>query len=131
MVLKTLNEGMTPVILGGDHSVAAGSVSGVAEFYRKQNQKIGLIWIDAHTDINTPATSPSGNVHGMPLAALGGRAEVMDLLAPTGPVYQAGTLSGNPLATIAGLKGMFGYRLLRVLTSSSDRMAGTCFTAPK
>jgi arginase len=70
MVLRTLNEGMTPVILGGDHSVAAGSVSGVAEFYRKQNQKIGLIWIDAHTDINTPGTSPSGNVHGMPLAAL-------------------------------------------------------------
>jgi arginase len=72
MVVKTLNEGMTPVVLGGDHSVAAGSVSGVAEFYRKQNQKIGLIWIDAHTDINTPGTSPSGNVHGMPLAALVG-----------------------------------------------------------
>jgi arginase len=70
MVEKTLGEGMTPVILGGDHSVAAGSVSGVADFYRKQNQKIGLIWIDAHADINTPATSPSGNVHGMPLAAL-------------------------------------------------------------
>jgi arginase len=60
------------VILGGDHSVAAGSVSGVAEFYRKQNQKIGLIWIDAHADMNTPASSPSGNVHGMPLAALVG-----------------------------------------------------------
>jgi len=70
LVEKTLNEGMTPVILGGDHSVAAGSVSGVAEFYRKQNQKIGLIWIDAHSDLNTPETSPSGNVHGMPLAAL-------------------------------------------------------------
>src|SRR6202167_1543787 len=72
MVEKALNEGMTPVILGGDHSVAAGSVSGVANFYRRQNQKIGLIWIDAHADINTPATSPSGNVHGMPLAALMG-----------------------------------------------------------
>jgi arginase len=70
MVQKALAEGMTPVILGGDHSVAAGSVSGVAEFYRQQNQKVGLIWIDAHADINTPATSPSGNVHGMPLAAL-------------------------------------------------------------
>lgn len=70
MVVKTLEEGMTPVILGGDHSVAAGSVSGVAEFYRRQHQKIGLIWIDAHSDINTPASSPSGNVHGMPLAAL-------------------------------------------------------------
>ncbi|HZZ40651.1 MAG TPA: arginase [Acidobacteriaceae bacterium] len=70
MVLKALTEGMTPVILGGDHSVAAGSVSGVSEFYRRQNQNIGLLWIDAHADINTPETSPSGNVHGMPLAAL-------------------------------------------------------------
>src|SRR6201985_3470987 len=69
-VIKTLEEGMTPVILGGDHSVAAGSVSGVAEYYRSQKQKIGLIWIDAHSDLNTPETSPSGNVHGMPLAAL-------------------------------------------------------------
>jgi arginase len=72
MVIKTLEEGATPVILGGDHSVAAGSVSGLAEFYRRKGQKIGLIWIDAHSDINTPATSPSGSVHGMPLAALVG-----------------------------------------------------------
>jgi arginase len=57
-------------VLGGDHSLAAGSVSGVAEHYRRQGQKIGLIWIDAHSDINTPDTSPSGNVHGMPLASL-------------------------------------------------------------
>jgi arginase len=70
MVAKSLEEGMTPVILGGDHSVAAGTVSGVAEFYRRDKKKIGLIWIDAHSDINTPQTSPSGNVHGMPLAAL-------------------------------------------------------------
>ena len=70
LVVKVLGEGITPVVLGGDHSVAAGTVSGVAEFYRRQNQKVGLIWIDAHSDINTPRTSPSGNVHGMPLAAL-------------------------------------------------------------
>jgi len=69
-VCKTLESGMTPVILGGDHSVAAGSVSGVAEYYRSRQQKIGLIWIDAHSDLNTPETSPGGNVHGMPLAAL-------------------------------------------------------------
>jgi len=69
-VLKALEEGMTPLVLGGDHSMAAGSVSGVSEFYRRQGQKIGLLWIDAHADINTPETSPSGNVHGMPLAAL-------------------------------------------------------------
>ena len=69
-VSKTLEDGMTPLVLGGDHSIAVGSVSGVSEFYRRQNQKIGVIWIDAHSDINTPDTSPSGNVHGMPLAAL-------------------------------------------------------------
>jgi arginase len=72
LVLKTLEAGKVPLVLGGDHSVAAGTVSGVAEFYRRQQQKIGLIWIDAHTDINTPDSSPSGNVHGMPLAALMG-----------------------------------------------------------
>jgi arginase len=69
LVLKTLELGKVPVVLGGDHSVAVGTVAGVAQFYRRQEQKIGLIWIDAHTDINTPETSPSGNVHGMPLAA--------------------------------------------------------------
>jgi len=72
LVLKTLEAGKTPVVLGGDHSVAAGTVAGVAEFFRKQNQKLGLLWIDAHTDINTPDSSPSGNVHGMPLAAIMG-----------------------------------------------------------
>jgi len=72
LVLKTLEAGKVPLALGGDHSMAAGTVSGVAEFYRRQNQRIGLIWIDAHTDINTPDSSPSGNVHGMPLAALMG-----------------------------------------------------------
>jgi arginase len=58
--------------LGGDHSIAAGTVSGVAEFYRSKHQRIGLLWIDAHSDINTPDTSPSGNVHGMPLGAIMG-----------------------------------------------------------
>ena len=72
LVVKTLEAGRVPLCLGGDHSMAAGTVSGVAEFYRRQSQRIGLIWIDAHTDINTPDSSPSGNVHGMPLAALMG-----------------------------------------------------------
>src|SRR6201987_1439568 len=72
LVLKTLESGKVPIVLGGDHSVAVGTVAGVAEFYRRQNQKIGLIWIDAHSDINTPESSPSGNVHGMPLAAIMG-----------------------------------------------------------
>jgi len=72
LVVKTLEAGKVPLVLGGDHSLAAGSVAGVAEFYRRRNQRIGLLWIDAHSDMNTPDTSPSGNVHGMPLAALMG-----------------------------------------------------------
>lgn len=70
LVIKTLEAGRVPVVLGGDHSIAAGTVSGVAEFFRRRNERIGLVWIDAHADINTPETSPSGNVHGMPLAAI-------------------------------------------------------------
>jgi arginase len=70
MVEAALEDGALPVILGGDHSIAIGSVAGVASFYRKREQKVGIIWLDAHTDVNTPESSPSGNIHGMPLAAL-------------------------------------------------------------
>ena len=59
-----------PIILGGDHSIAMGSFSGVANYYRKREQTLGLIWFDAHADMNTPETTPSGNLHGMPLSAL-------------------------------------------------------------
>src|SRR5215469_2392664 len=71
-VEKTLAEEMMPMILGGDHSIAAGSVAGVSSFFRKQSKRIGLIWLDAHGDVNTPESSPSGNVHGMPLASVMG-----------------------------------------------------------
>jgi len=69
--LASLEEGAMPIVLGGDHSLAAGSV-GAAAAWAKQAKglPLGLLWIDAHGDMNTPATSPSGNVHGMPLAAL-------------------------------------------------------------
>ncbi len=70
MVEKALSEDRMPLVLGGDHSLAAGSVSGTSHYFRKRKQRIGLIWVDAHADINTPETSPSGNVHGMPLACL-------------------------------------------------------------
>ncbi len=69
-VAQTLEKAKFPLILGGDHSLAAGSVAGTSHFYRKQKRKIGLIWIDAHTDMNTSESSSSGNVHGMPLAAI-------------------------------------------------------------
>jgi arginase len=65
-----LNSGQLPLILGGDHSIAIGSFAGVASYYKKQQKTLGLIWFDAHADMNTPDTTPSGNIHGMPLAAL-------------------------------------------------------------
>ena len=69
-VKNILQEDRTPVILGGDHLVPIGTFSGISSFFREQNKEIGLIWFDAHADINTDKTSPSGNIHGMPLAAL-------------------------------------------------------------
>jgi arginase len=69
-VRNILEGGELPLVLGGDHAIAIGSVSGAASFYRERNQTLGLIWFDAHADMNTPETTPSGNIHGMPLAAL-------------------------------------------------------------
>jgi arginase len=69
-VKKVLGGGELPVVLGGDHSIAIGSVAGVTSFYRERGETVGLIWFDAHADMNTPETSPSGNIHGMPLAVL-------------------------------------------------------------
>ncbi len=71
-VKKTLDEDLFPLVLGGDHSIAAGTVAGVAAHFQKESKRIGLIWLDAHGDMNTPETSPSGNIHGMPLAAIMG-----------------------------------------------------------
>ena len=67
---EAVANGSTPIILGGDHSLAVGSVSGVSRAFRDKGRKVGLIWVDAHADINTPETSPTGNIHGMPLAHL-------------------------------------------------------------
>ena len=66
----SLGRGAFPIVIGGDHSLAAGSVAATALHARRRDQPIGLLWIDAHADMNTPATTLSGNVHGMPLAAL-------------------------------------------------------------
>jgi arginase len=68
--LASLGAGALPVVLGGDHSLAAGSVAATAEVARGQGKPLGLIWVDAHGDMNTPESSASGNVHGMPLAAI-------------------------------------------------------------
>jgi arginase len=72
MVRKALDEDLVPVVLGGDHSIAVGTTAGTAAHFGKKSKRIGMIWLDAHGDMNTPETSPSGNVHGMPLAAIMG-----------------------------------------------------------
>ncbi len=72
LVLDIREAGRTPLVLGGDHSIAVGTVAGMSESFRRQGKKIGLIWFDAHADFNTPEISPSGNVHGMPMAAIMG-----------------------------------------------------------
>jgi len=81
MVRKTLDENMLPLVLGGDHSIAVGSIAGAAAHFAKEGKHIGVIWLDAHGDMNTPESSPSGNVHGMPLAAVmgNGPSELIDL----------------------------------------------------
>ena len=70
-----LSKGDFPLILGGDHSIAVGTFSAISSFYRSKGKEIGLIWFDAHADINTHETSLSGNLHGMPLAAILGHGE--------------------------------------------------------
>ncbi|HEU4339500.1 MAG TPA: arginase [Planctomycetota bacterium] len=68
MVLKAMKQGRLPVILGGDHSLAMGSIAATAKAFREKKKKVGVIWFDAHGDMNTPESTNSGNVHGMPLA---------------------------------------------------------------
>ncbi len=69
-VKKIVDAGVLPITIGGDHSIAIGSISGVTKAFRQRHETLGLIYFDAHADMNTPETTPSGNIHGMPLAAL-------------------------------------------------------------
>jgi arginase len=89
-VAEVLGQGRTPVVLGGDHSIAMGTIAGVSKFHReRRQQKVGLIWFDAHGDMNTPETSPSGNIHGMPLAvALGVGEPTLVNLAGAAPMVE-------------------------------------------
>jgi arginase len=69
-VEHALELGRFPLVLGGDHAQAMGTIAGLSRFWRRRGKRVGVIWVDAHTDMNTPSTSPSGNIHGMPLASL-------------------------------------------------------------
>lgn len=84
-----LSAGSLPLVLGGDHSIAMGTIAGVSRWHRERGQKVGLVWFDAHGDHNTPETSPSGNIHGMPLAvALGLGAPSLVDLAGASPMVE-------------------------------------------
>ncbi|MCU0988926.1 MAG: arginase [Xanthomonadales bacterium] len=74
-VKAVMADGDFPLVLGGDHSIAMGTVAGTAAHFRDQEQSIGLIWFDAHGDMNVPGKSPTGNIHGMPLAHLLGQGD--------------------------------------------------------
>src|SRR5262249_5300764 len=84
-VEAALEEDAIPLILGGDHSIAIGSVSGLASFHRKRGNKVGVIWFDAHGDMNTPATSPSGNIHGPCAVILGHGAQALTQISGFSP----------------------------------------------
>lgn len=88
--LATLGAGRLPLLMGGDHCLAIGSISAVAEHCRMQAKRLKVLWFDAHADANTPASSPSGNLHGMPVACLLGHGPAqLTQLAGTGPALQA------------------------------------------
>ena len=80
-VASALADGSLPIVLGGDHCLSIGSIDGVARHCAAEGRELFVLWLDAHADINTPATSPTGNMHGMPLAALTGQPGFGDAFA--------------------------------------------------
>jgi arginase len=84
-VHHALEKGCFPLVLGGDHAQAIGTITGLARYYHRRNKRLGVVWVDAHTDMNTPDSSPSGNIHGMPLAVLLGYGppELLEVCGPT------------------------------------------------
>ena len=129
-VQRALRGEQFPLILGGDHSLAIGTVSGVAQFMKQKNERIGVIWVDAHADMNTPETTPSGNIHGMPVSVLLGHG------APQLVALNGGTPSLLPEnVTIIGArdidpgeKELIRQLNVRVITMSEidERGVGVC-----
>ncbi len=133
MVALGLAEGCLPLILGGDHSLSIGSVAGVAEYFRERHGeegRIGVIWVDAHGDMNTPETTPSGNIHGMSLAVLMGRGHPR-LVNLTGHVPSVHPENVSILAARSldpGERDLIRELGVRVFTMSEidDRGVGVC-----
>ena len=102
VVTRTMDEGIIPVVLGGDHSIAMGTIAGVSRHFRRKKEKPGLVWFDAHADANTEHTSPTGNIHGMPMAVCLGLG-AKDLLS----IYDAkGPMIDGERAAIIGLRSV-------------------------
>ena len=113
LVAQALADGKTPLVLGGDHSIAVGTVAGVSRFFRESGRKIGLLWMDAHADMNTPQSSPSGNVHGMPLACCVG----------VGPGSLAGMFGFAPKVEPSNV-ALVGIRVVDLLERGTVRDTG-------
>ena len=113
MVEHAAAKGHVPLVLGGDHSAAIGTVAGMSRHVGKNRKKLGLLWIDAHADMNTPESSPSGNIHGMPLACIIGQ----------GPPELAGMASQVPMVDPANV-AIVGLRSVDDIERFNVRGAG-------
>jgi len=113
LVHEALTCHQRPLVLGGDHSIAAGTVAGASAYHRQSRQKIGLLWLDAHADMNTPQSTPSGNVHGMPLACCVG----------VGPTQLTDLLGFSPKVDPANV-ALIGIRDLDELERGTVRGTG-------
>lgn len=113
IVQNAAGDGRVPLVLGGDHSIAMGTVSGMSAHFRNRGSSLGLIWVDAHADMNTPDTSPSGNIHGMPLACLLG----------SGPAELTGLCGFTPKVA-AGRVALVGLRSVDEIERLNVRGAG-------
>lgn len=101
-VKGALERGSFPISLGGDHSAALGTIAGSAAHFRERGESVGVVWVDAHTDMNTPETTPSGNVHGMPMACLlgYGAPQLLEVMRKGGAPFKGGHVKAENCAFI-------------------------------
>ncbi|MCQ8895262.1 bifunctional proline dehydrogenase/L-glutamate gamma-semialdehyde dehydrogenase PutA [Limnobacter humi] len=128
-VAQALHRGEVPLLLGGDHSLAMGSIAAVAAHCKTHNRPLRVVWVDAHADINTAKTSPSGNLHGMPLAALcgWGPAELLEVLNPghAAPCLQSGQITQIGVRSVdPGEQGLLDESQVQVFTMQHIRELG-------
>ncbi|MDH6305723.1 arginase [Parabacteroides sp. PF5-5] len=127
LVYDTLRGGAFPLVIGGDHSLGLGSASGVGKCF----DDFGIIWLDAHGDINTSETSPSGNIHGMPLSALMGMGskELVDVYAPGNKVHPENVFLVGTRSLDEGEWELIEREQLSVYTMDTIRQKGMEYVA--